>query len=408
MRIEIIIFLGGIGFYVWLKRKSIWPSILAIFSSYLLIFLVGSIPGLLYTLTHISNINSTNIDVFSYINNLIIHSNIFHNTLHETAFSVTPIRFFELGFNKLVSQILFIMSIAFVSILFYKTDYEKFKIIIKNSRLNRIIFYLSLLFLGMGFAYVMGYRLISWVDILSTLCLIISWINIWLYAVQINDIEDVEIDKISNKNRPLVQGTISIENMKEVGYVFLGTALLGAWSVGFYQFYMSIIGLFVSYIYSAKPLRLKRIPILSTFLISIACLITVLAGFFFVSIDKTFQTFPTLLILGILTIFTLGINIKDMKDIEGDRAGGIKTLPVIFRKRGANIVGLCFALSLLLVPIFISFYILYIISIPLAIIGYKLITKIPYRETPVFRLVFMFLILMTFLFMISPWLVNLL
>ena len=407
MRVEIIIILLGIGWYVWLKRKTVLPIILAVFSTYFLIFLIGSVPGLLYTFTHINNgVDSNSLSVFGYINNLLIDSNILHNTLHETTFSVTPLRFFELGFNKLMSQILFILSFVFVSILFWKIETKKFKAVVKNARLGRIFFYLSLLFLGMGGAYTLGFKLTSWVDILGVVCLVISWVGLWLYAVQINDIADIDIDKISNKERPLVQGVMTTSDMKEVGLIWLVIALSGSWSAGFYPFYMCIVGLFVSHIYSAEPFCLKRIPVLSTFLISIASLVTILAGFFFVSWDKTFQTFPLLLALGTLVVFTLEINIKDMKDIEGDKANGIKTLPVIFGKNGPRVVGLCFALSILSVPLFLSFYILYIISIPVAIISYRLITRTPYREKPIFILHFIYLLLIVLLFMVSPWLVN--
>jgi len=155
------------------------------------------------------------------------------------------------------------------------------------------------------------------------------------------------------------------------------------------------------------PLRLKRVTALSTFLISIACLVTILAGFFFVSINKVVATFPVLFVIKILIIFTLGVSIKDMKDVEGDGVNGIKTVPVIFGKNGPWVVGVFFGLSVLLVPIFISFYLLYIIAIPTAIIGYKLVTKTPYKEKSVFILYFSYLILSVILFAITPWVVSL-
>jgi len=234
-----------------------------------------------------------------------------------------------------------------------------------------------------------------------------AWIGIWLYAVQVNDIEDIDIDKISNQERPLVQHTITASEAKEIGYIWLIVALAGSWSVGFYPFYMCLVAIIISYVYSVPPLRLKRVTALSTFLISIACLVTILAGFFFVSINKVVATFPVLFVIKILIIFTLGVSIKDMKDVEGDGVNGIKTVPVIFGKNGPWVVGVFFGLSVLLVPIFISFYLLYIIAIPTAIIGYKLVTKTPYKEKSVFILYFSYLILSVILFAITPWVVSL-
>ncbi len=174
--------------------------------------------------------------------------------------------------------------------------------------------------------------------------------------------------------------------MRETGYIWLAIALLGSWCAGFYPFFMSLVYVASYYIYSSPPLRLRRFPIISSFLIGIAGLATILAGFFFVSTTKQVQTFPIFLAVGIIIMITLAINVKDMKDIEGDKANSILTLPILFGKNGPKIVGLCFAMSFLLVPIFLSFYFSYIFALPAAIIGYMLVTKKQYREEPIFIL----------------------
>ena len=140
---------------------------------------------------------------------------------------------------------------------------------------------------------------------------------------------------------------------------------------------------------------------LSSFLISVACLVTVLAGFFFISIDKRIQTFPILFALGIVVIFTLATNIRDIKDIEGDGKEGILTIPTIFKKNGVKIVGILFAVSFLLTPIFLSFYLLYFIAIPAGVIGYVLVNKKPYNEKSIFMLYFVFFALTIILFVVG-------
>ncbi len=212
-----------------------------------------------------------------------------------------------------------------------------------------------------------------------------------MHAVHINDIVDVDIDKISNPNRPLIKKELSEKDMRETGHVWLLVALLGSWCAGFYPFFMSLIYIAAYYIYSAPPLRLRRFPGVSSFLIGIAGLATILSGFFFISANKQLQTFPMLLAAGIIVMITLAINVKDMKDIAGDKANGIITLPILFGKNGPQVVGLCFALSFLLLPIFLSFYSLYIIAVPIAIAGYRLVMRNPYHEEPIFVLRFLFL-----------------
>ncbi len=393
IRVGIIIILISIGWFVWRERKNIQQTVLAVLICYIFLFIMGTLPSLLYTFSHFTETASLGSqNIMRYIYDLVTKSNIFYNTLHEGPLSVTPIRFLQLGFDKLLSQILFIISFIFGSIIFWKIDSKKFKSVLANMRPERIGSYIALLLCGAGFAYINKLNSpFNFIDLLGFVCLIISWISLWMYAVHTNDIADVKIDEISNKDRPIIKKDLNQDEMRETSYIWLSLALLGSWSAGFYPFFMSLVYLACSYIYSSPPLRLRRFPVVPSFLIGTASLATILAGFFFVSANKQIQTFPSLLALGIVIMVTLAINVKDMKDIEGDRADGILSLPVLFGENGVKIVGACLALAFLLVPIFLSFYALYIFSIPAAIVGYKLVTKKPYTEKPLFILRFVFL-----------------
>ncbi len=392
MRLGIALSIMGIGYYIYLKNKNFLKTILAVVVLYSVIFFIGSAPGVFYTISHINNPTSTSVDVVRYFEKIITNSTITHNTLREGIYSVSYSRFIELGFNKLLSQILLIFSIIFAGILFWKIDKNKFLAVIKNCRIERVNFYTASLLSGMGFAYInlLGSKFI-WADLFGMSCLILAWIALWMHAVHANDIVDIDIDKISNQQRPLVQKTVEAGDMRDTGNVWLSIGLLGAWCAGFYPFFMALVYIAASYIYSSYPLRLRRIPLVPSFLIATACLATVLSGFFFVSTNKQIDTFPIFLSFGILIMVTLAINFKDIKDIEGDKANGILTIPTLFGERGVKIVGIFLSLSILLIPFFLSFYILYIIMIPASIFGYKIATKKPYREKPVFVLRFVVL-----------------
>jgi len=392
MRFGIAIIIIGFGLYVWYSTRSKLRGFIGALCMYLLIFSIGSLPGILYTVSHPENGATTKTEVMEYFKENILLSTISHNTLREGVNSVSDIRFVELGFNKLITQILFILSVIFGAIFFYKVSSLKFLAIIKNARPERVNFYTASLFSGICFAYINQVNgSFVWIDIFGIISLFVSWVGLWMYAVHTNDIVDVEIDKISNKERPLVKGVLSADDMYQTGNIWLAVALLGSWSAGYYPFFMSLIYISASYIYSVPPLRLRRFPIISSFLIGIACLATILAGYFFISIYKNIEAFPIFLAFGIVVMVTLAINFKDIKDIEGDRKNGIMTIPTLFEKRGIQIVAVLFGLSILLVPFFLSFYFLYIIAIPSAIIGYRLILKKPYKEKPIFVLRFVFL-----------------
>lgn len=402
IRIGVAISILGIGYLIYIKNNSKFKTFLSMILLYVFVFLIFNLPAVVYTLTHIAKPNALGPEVVDYFNFLINNSNIHHNTLREGFSSVSSVRFLELGFDKLCSQILYLLSFIFALTIFYKIDKNKFKAVLKNSRIERITSYILLLLCGSGYAYLKGLSgEIYWIDFISLFCLIVSWFCLWMHAVHTNDVVDIEIDKISNKERPLTSQTVTIEEMTDTGHLWLVFALLGSWCVGFYAFFFSLIYISAYSTYSIYPLRLRRFPLISSFLISIAGLATILSGFYFISMNKNFRTFPIFLSLGIITMITLAINTKDLKDLEGDSRNGIMTIPTLFPKHGHKIVSILFGLSLLLVPLFLKMPTIFFFSVPCALLGYIYINKKPYSETPLFfiRFTFLTLVILNYLYL---------
>lgn len=404
LHIELFIILSAVGWYVWEKRRNLLTAAWSVLFSYMFIFAMLALPGIIFTLSNSVADGSGTPAVVTFINETILNSNIPGNALHDTLAYKSTLRLFDIGFDTMVSQLFFIISFFTLIAWAWYSYQDALKKILFNARIERILFYSSLLILSALCAYVLSPYPVSfvWIDWVGFAVLIISWFCAWMYAVHINDLNDINIDKVSNPNRPLVKNYISVEIFREVGFVWLALSLAGSYIVGYYPFLMNLIFTSAYYVYSAPPLRLKRVPILSSFLISLACLATILAGFFFVSPDKILATFPTIYAVGIIVVFTLGLNIRDLKDIEGDRAAGIQTIPVLFGEYGKQVVGALLALSFLLLPMFLNFYTLYILAIPSSIIGYKLCVREPYNEKLIFALYFIFcvltLLLISFLF----------
>lgn len=390
MRIEIFVILCIVSWYVWMKRKNIVATVGVAVISYSIIFLMGSMPGVLYTVSHVPQIGVAETHAISFIETSISESNIPANMAYGALRSGFSFQIFSMRTGVLLSQLFFILSFIVGLVWFWYTSREITKIVLRNSRPERVLFYVSLIVLGALYAQTKFAVSVTWVDWLGLTALILSWLSACMYAIHTNDIADIDIDIISNPGRPLPGKIISTETMRDIGIMWLILSLVGSYIVGYWIFLMNIIFTSSYYLYSAPPLRLKQIPIFSSFLISIACLATVLAGFFFVSPNKMLPAFSVLYALGVVTIFTLGVNIRDIKDIAGDRALGIQTLPVVFCTYGKQIVGGLLALSFLLVPMFLSFYPLYFIAVPAAILGYLACIKNPYKEHYIFILFFIF------------------
>lgn len=393
IHIELVIIMFGIGWYLWHKAQNIQTALVAFFLSYVLIFIMLALPGVIYTFTHLSFVNAVAGDSVSFIASAIQNSNIPLNTLHGSLLYTDSMSLLNFGFDVLFAQILYVITFI-LGLLWALYTYKEFTIsVLRNARIERVLFYTSLLWLGMMLAKTLGHITFTWVDWVGVITIIISWFSAWMFAVHTNDIEDVDIDNISNPERPLSSKKLSLESMRETGYLWLAIALIGSYLAGYYVFYMSIMYISAYYIYSVSPLRLKRIPILSSFLVALACLSTFLAGFYFASPDKLVNAFPTFYAIGIVIVFTLLVNIRDIKDIEGDRAEGVQTLPVFFKSHGTQVVGGLVAFGTLLLPFFFPFFASYIVSVPFAIAGYWLCVRKQYNEKYLFALFFAYCLL---------------
>ncbi|MFA5997195.1 MAG: UbiA family prenyltransferase [Candidatus Paceibacterota bacterium] len=396
MQIEVFLILCAIGWYVQTKSKKIISTVVAVLVSYTLMFIIGALPGILYTVSHIPLNGADTSAVTSFMQRSVAGSNIPTNILHGELLYSTPSVLSMNGRNTLLSQVLYLLFFIFGLAWFWYAHKKTALAVLGNIRTTRIFLCLSLLGMGSLSAYSRFPIMFTWVDWLSFTVLSLSWFSACMFATHVNDLADIEIDKISNPDRPLPRGAVTVREMHEISYVWLLLSLIGAYIVGYFAFFMSAIFISAYYLYSAPPFRLKQVPLFSSFLISIAVLATVFAGFFFVSSGKIITEFPVSYAIGILIIFTLGVNIRDIKDVEGDRKAGIKTLPVIFGKYGNEVVGFLLALSFILAPFFLPFFTTYSIALPTAIIGYWLCVRKPYKERYIFFLFFVFCLVSIF------------
>ena len=99
----------------------------------------------------------------------------------------------------------------------------------------------------------------------SLACMLMSGPLLAGYTQTINDFFDKEIDAINEPNRPIPSGKISIKDVKIQNWVLLIAGLIVAFLLDLYAKHnfpsvllLALGGSFVSYIYSAPPLKLKQ------------------------------------------------------------------------------------------------------------------------------------------------------
>lgn len=185
----------------------------------------------------------------------------------------------------------------------------------------------------------------------------------------INQIYDLDIDRINKPNRPLVTGVLTLRETWTFSIVLYVLALVPTWLVVVYPyntfrekllaplqyhecFFIFLAGLVFTFIYSAPELgRTKRHGMLANWTIAIprGCLLKV-AGWAMVA--HVWYTEPWFIGI-IFMIFIVGAaSTKDFSDIEGDRAGGCRTLPIVHGlRRAAWIIAPFFVLPWLLIPL---------------------------------------------------------
>ncbi|MCB9377448.1 MAG: UbiA family prenyltransferase [Holophagales bacterium] len=185
----------------------------------------------------------------------------------------------------------------------------------------------------------------------------------------INQITDLEIDRVNKPNRPLVTGALTLGEAWRFTWLFYALALVPTWLVVVFPFttwgeklfaplsahqtfFVYLAGLVFTLVYSVPSWgRTKARGMLANWTIAVprGCLLKV-AGWAMVA--NIWHTEPWF----IGTIFMLYLvgaaSTKDFADIEGDRAGGCKTLPILHGpKKAAWIIAPFFVFPWLLMPI---------------------------------------------------------
>jgi 4-hydroxybenzoate polyprenyltransferase len=174
----------------------------------------------------------------------------------------------------------------------------------------------------------------------------------------INQIYDLDIDRVNKPKRPLPSGGLT---MREAwGFTLAGYAL--AWVLAWLAvppglearrecFWIVLFTSVLVWAYSAPPFRTKARGIWANVTIAVPRgLLLKVAGW---STVKTVLDPEPWFIGTIFGLFVLGASTtKDFADIEGDRAGGCDTLPILYGvKKAAWMIAPFFVLPFLLVPV---------------------------------------------------------
>jgi 4-hydroxybenzoate polyprenyltransferase len=170
----------------------------------------------------------------------------------------------------------------------------------------------------------------------------------------LNQIYDLEIDRINKPKRPLTSGRLTITQAWRFTNICYAVALVLAWLVapaGRHEcFWLVAVAVVCTYIYSVPPLRTKRLGIWANITIAIPRgVLLKVAGW---SSVKTIVGLEPWYIGAIFGLFLLGATTtKDFADMDGDRRGGCRTLPIQYGvRRAAWLISPSFVVPWLMIP----------------------------------------------------------
>ncbi len=171
----------------------------------------------------------------------------------------------------------------------------------------------------------------------------------------LNQIYDLEIDRINKPKRPLPDGRLSLRDAWRFTWWAYGVALLLAWFVapgGRHEcFWIVLVATIITFLYSVPPARTKRLGIWANVTIAIPRgVLLKVAGW---SAVKTVMAAEPWYIGAIFGLFLLGASTtKDFADMEGDARGGCRTLPIIYGvRRAAWMISPSFVLPFVMISV---------------------------------------------------------
>jgi 4-hydroxybenzoate polyprenyltransferase len=232
-----------------------------------------------------------------------------------------------------VLYLLLFSTLAFLYL--FMLDRGFMRSVCKTLRLERMTFYGGLAIFGFGISLVYkGVRFqVGSFNYLGIMTMFLS-LALGYWGLQVfNDLFDVGTDRMTGRNNPLLKG-VKRENYRRFSMMLMALALCYAVIINFPASLILYAYLLLGILYSLPPVRLKRIPIVSTVVIAVAVILSIALGFSVYYGGQAINALPAKILLPTLLAVTLGFTAKDIGHIDGDKAHGVITLPVLLYKPG--------------------------------------------------------------------------
>ncbi len=363
VRFEVGIVVFFIMLYSWIKSRSIIRTILSGLVFYTTLFLIGVLPSLVTILLLGPSQGFLTVSEYDVAQLMLSPAPLFFLNPPDLT-SVLAIKM------SLVYGSLIVPLISMVSFLKARNSFLAF---FHNIRLPQLLYHIGLFSIGASLVFVYGESSArnDLFHITGVVVMILAVSCAWLTSVVVNDLRDIAIDRISNPHRPLVTSAIDTSTYQTIGILLFGASILLAGLVSTQAALLLVLYQALAYLYSADPLRLKRLPIVATAFAAMASLLILFIGFIVFSTEKNISALPNSIPLLLFFAYLTIIPIKDFKDISGDRADGVGTLPVLWGEaRAKHFIGAAIFTIFTLSPFILSLHSLSLLGLFFGTVGY--------------------------------------
>lgn len=393
VRVEVALAIIFVIIYAYIKQKKAMRAFMTGFITYIILFILGSFPSWLAYLYFLPQKSIFAVENFDIAGIFLTPATIF--SIVETDF----VNALNVKMNLIYAYLLVWALVLF----FFLRFREKFWPVVKNIRWVQIVIHGGLIITGAGLGafYFPNNLNINFFSFFAVSNLILAAIFAWLASVFLNDREDLEIDKLTNKQRPMATGALSGEDYSQLFWLCFVFSLILAITVSVKFFLVMIVYQAIGWAYSAWPYRLKRFPVVASFLSALALALLFMSGFMLLADGQNITRFPHQVFWLLIIAFTISLPIKDLKDIEGDRANEVWTIPVLLGETWARFaIGLGIFISYALSVIWLNAKILFLPAMILGALSFWILQtkKIGARRVHifVFGLLFLYVFLIAF------------
>jgi homogentisate phytyltransferase/homogentisate geranylgeranyltransferase len=168
---------------------------------------------------------------------------------------------------------------------------------------------------------------------------LVAALSVNVFIVGINQLTDVEIDRINKPRLPLASAELSLAQGRAIVAAAGILPLILAVTQGWTELVAVSAALAIGAAYSVPPVRLKRYPALAAASISIVRALVVNLGVYLHFADTVAPAIWALTLFVLPFSFAIAV-LKDVPDAEGDRRFAIRTFTVRLGGRAAFAMGM--------------------------------------------------------------------